>query len=1048
MPNLEEYTIGWICAINTEFVAARAFLDESHGKPEGVAQNDDNNYALGRMGQHNVVIAVLPKGEYGTTTAATVARNMVHSFPNVRVGLMVGIAGGAPSENHDIRLGDIVVSSRSGGKGGVFQYDYGKSMQNGSFVETGALNQPPQVLLAAVNGLESDYAMDGHQLDSKIEEALKRYPRLRKSHSRPPGISDRLYQPNVTHPPDSTSDCLQDCSDDPAQLVPRRQRSEFDDDPAIHFGLIASGNQVIKNAQIRDKLAADKGVLCFEMEAAGLMNHFPCLVVRGICDYSDTHKNKSWQGFASMVAAAYAKDLLAYDHITQGPERIALHFFFDFSDDRKQTLDNMLRALVLQLYVFQPKSIPELEDLFKRCNEGRDQPDSVALSDCLLRVFSGSPQTYVFLDALDECSERGRLLKWIKEFVAVPDLDHVKLIMTARPEAEFNQQIIPLIQDINCFSLQTESMNADIQSFVQSSLKERPGFEKWTSAPSTLQRISDEIGTKADGMFRWAACQLDSLESCIDHDEIVSILSCLPRTLNETYERILERIPNHRKDKSTRLLKFLVFSSRPFTLEAAVDIVAVRPQGFEIRDRMFIPRDILKPCPSLISIGKNAKTNRTSVQLAHFSVREYLLSAQDGFQKVSASVSILNTCIAYFWSVREAAIECAENLRSQNLGRSFMAESTAKIQIAQKFPLLEFVVLEWINLAHLTGEPDDIAEKAATILQDSRGYALWRDWKNPLETYRLAPWEQCGLYFACRKGLRRTARVLMLRNVDVDTRHGCMGALQGASSSGLQDIVEQLLARLSEFTAHEKVYGGALQLASQEGHVEVVKLLLSHGADTHSRKNEFCHHPALVGAAERGHREVVELLLDNGADINICDEYDDALSAASMNGFLETVEVLLKRGADVNIHSGEAIPRASRKGYDGIVKLLLDYGADVNAFSPDFGENAILSSLRNGHLNIATRLVNHGADVNVRSDDSILESFAWPWNTPLLIASARGYVDFTRLLLRHGADVNVQNQSGNALTAATLADQNRDEIIQLLLDNGAVLAIMSQGGIR
>ncbi|KAF4903210.1 hypothetical protein CGCVW01_v013148 [Colletotrichum viniferum] len=277
MPNLEEYTIGWICAINTEFVAARAFLDESHGKPEGVAQNDDNNYALGRMGQHNVVIAVLPKGEYGTTTAATVARNMVHSFPNVRIGLMVGIAGGAPSENHDIRLGDIVVSSRSGGKGGVFQYDYGKSMQNGSFVETGALNQPPQVLLAAVNGLESDYAMDGHQLDFKIEEALKRYPRLRKSHSRPPGISDRLYQPNVTHPSDSTSDCLQACSNDPVHLVPRHQRSEYDDNPAIHFGLIASGNQVIKNAQVRDKLAAEKEVLCFEMEAAGLMNHFPCV---------------------------------------------------------------------------------------------------------------------------------------------------------------------------------------------------------------------------------------------------------------------------------------------------------------------------------------------------------------------------------------------------------------------------------------------------------------------------------------------------------------------------------------------------------------------------------------------------------------------------------------------------------------------------------------------------------------------------------------------------------------------------------------------------
>jgi nucleoside phosphorylase len=66
----------------------------------------------------------------------------------------------------------------------------------------------------------------------------------------------------------------------------------------------------MKDAMIRDTLAKEKGVMCFEMEAAGLMNHFPCLVVRGICDYSDSHKNKQWQGYAAMTAAAYAKDLL------------------------------------------------------------------------------------------------------------------------------------------------------------------------------------------------------------------------------------------------------------------------------------------------------------------------------------------------------------------------------------------------------------------------------------------------------------------------------------------------------------------------------------------------------------------------------------------------------------------------------------------------------------------------------------------------------------------------------------------------------------------
>jgi nucleoside phosphorylase len=85
---------------------------------------------------------------------------------------------------------------------------------------------------------------------------------------------------------------------------------EDEDNPAIHYGLIASANRLMKDAVLRDKLAKDKNVLCFEMEAAGLMNLFPCLVIRGICDYSDLHKNDEWRGYAAMAAAAYAKDLL------------------------------------------------------------------------------------------------------------------------------------------------------------------------------------------------------------------------------------------------------------------------------------------------------------------------------------------------------------------------------------------------------------------------------------------------------------------------------------------------------------------------------------------------------------------------------------------------------------------------------------------------------------------------------------------------------------------------------------------------------------------
>jgi nucleoside phosphorylase len=310
MPHPNDYTVGWICAINTEYVAAQTFLDEEHEGPEYVSPNDNNDYTLGRLGKHNVVIAVLPDGEYGTASAASVARDMLHSFPNVRIGLMVGIDGGAPSQEHDIRLGDIVVSSSSDGKGAVFQYDFGKTIQGQSFQYTRFLDQPPTVLRTAVNGIKAQYKRKGHRLEEAINRILKENPRLWQEYKRPDPSSDRLYQSGVIHPRHNDSSCVTVCGDDSSNFVWRSERTKEEDNPAIHYGLIASANKLMKDASVRDTLAAEKDILCFEMEAAGLMNHFPCLVIRGVCDYSDSHKNKEWQGYAAMAAAAYPKDLL------------------------------------------------------------------------------------------------------------------------------------------------------------------------------------------------------------------------------------------------------------------------------------------------------------------------------------------------------------------------------------------------------------------------------------------------------------------------------------------------------------------------------------------------------------------------------------------------------------------------------------------------------------------------------------------------------------------------------------------------------------------
>ncbi|CAI4213647.1 unnamed protein product [Parascedosporium putredinis] len=287
----EQYTVGWICAIHPEYVSAQAVLDNTHEAPEFRHDQDNNNYTLGSIGKHHVVIATLPSGEYGLVSAASVARDMLRSFPNVKIGLMVGLGGGAPSDRHDIRLGDVVVSVPGEGEGGVMQYDYGRTIQHQAFQQISHLNKPPAF---------------GNAIDEMINDLLQKARRLRKLYSRPAQSTDQLYNTSDTHAHNDITSCTEECGDP----ISRPQRTEDDDNPAIHYGLIASANQLMKDAITRDKLATEKGVLCFEMEAAGLMNHFPCLVIRGICDYSDTHKNKDWQGYAALAAAIYAQQLL------------------------------------------------------------------------------------------------------------------------------------------------------------------------------------------------------------------------------------------------------------------------------------------------------------------------------------------------------------------------------------------------------------------------------------------------------------------------------------------------------------------------------------------------------------------------------------------------------------------------------------------------------------------------------------------------------------------------------------------------------------------
>ena len=305
----EDYTIGWICALPLEMTAARAMLDEEHLMLP-VPASDHNVYKLGSIYSHNVVIVCLPAGVYGLTSATAVGLSMRSTFPNsVNMPLMVGIGGGVPSKTHDIRLGDVVVSHPSPESPAVKQYDYGKTIENGMLECRGTLNKPAHGLLNAVASLRAQHDLYAPQTPLNISTALNKYSLLQHRY---PGVTeDILYEPGCEHVVE-TSVC-EVCG--PLKQVIRSPRLSIA--PIVHYGSIASGNQVIKHARTRDRLAQQHGILCFEMEAAGLMDYLLCLVIRGISDYCDSYKHKQFQGYAALAAAAYAKELLSIIPVKQ-----------------------------------------------------------------------------------------------------------------------------------------------------------------------------------------------------------------------------------------------------------------------------------------------------------------------------------------------------------------------------------------------------------------------------------------------------------------------------------------------------------------------------------------------------------------------------------------------------------------------------------------------------------------------------------------------------------------------------------------------------------
>lgn len=308
-PAPEQIHVAVFCALSLEADAVDAVFDEHWDDYDALyskAPGDSNAYTLGIIGRHNVVLVHL--STMGKVTSAAAATQCRSTFPNIELALIVGVCGVTPftPEGGEIVLGDAIISD------GVIQHDLGHRFPT-RFARKRTLSDSlgrPNVeirsLLAKLRVLWVREALQkkaGHYL-----HRLQSQPRLSAQY---PGVDhDRLFDAADRHIGESGTCDEVGCSGQP--IIRHRLQKIQEYQPSVHFGLIASGDTVMKSGEARDSISKQEGVIAFEMESAGVWDNFPCIVIKSACNYADSHKSKGWQRYGAATAAAYMRALLDY----------------------------------------------------------------------------------------------------------------------------------------------------------------------------------------------------------------------------------------------------------------------------------------------------------------------------------------------------------------------------------------------------------------------------------------------------------------------------------------------------------------------------------------------------------------------------------------------------------------------------------------------------------------------------------------------------------------------------------------------------------------
>ncbi|GMF75401.1 unnamed protein product [Aspergillus oryzae] len=1056
-PPREEFQIGWICALPVEAAAAKEMLDESFGILDEQDIRDPNIYTLGRIGKHYIVIACLPAGQYGHTAATMVANNMIRTFSkSLRVGLMVGVGGGIPSTASDIRLGDIVISCPTGTCGGVLQYDTGKVGAGGKFTRTGSLNSPPRSLLAAVSAMRTAELTDDPHFPEYLRSAIGRTRRTQEAFARPDQQSDRLFQIEHDHPVagDNCDACLREWEE---------TRSEREDNkPHLHHGIVASGSSVIKHGWTREQLRMQTGALCFETEAAGLMLDFPCIVIRGICDYSDSHKNKQWQGYAALAAASYTKELLGYlpkGQVSQ--ESLATNVcrsLENLNENVKGTNERLDKAYDQRERHYTEQTVRTLtaqqkkcHQVFKICNYEQQKdinPNRIpgtcqwALQNlCYLRWWDSCCNDLLWISADPGCGKSVLAKSLIDDDFQACSSTVSVCYFFFKDNEEQNDLATALCTILHqLFSQQPSLLQHAVSSW------ERNG-EKLRQETSELWRIL--LTATSDPTSPKTICVLDALDECrpVDQNRLIQWLKDFH---NQT-----------RSSTQKNWLKFLV-TSRPYddiqnNFKSITDSFPhIHLQGEQENDQIHKEIDLVvnikvKELATISSLSTDVE-QQLRYQLLQMEHRTYLWlylaiddirnrfqesldptevsielipsSVNEAYERILARVPLnqVNTVRLILQIIVSARrpLTIQEMGMALGIGRSSRSQTAAKARInpgilvqrvRRLCGLFVFVNNSKIYLIHQTAR-EFLVKRNIAHKPSSRYSFQWQDAERTMSQICIRYLGMDDLE-ANQEQTESDIQCFLSYSAEYWADH-----VRGMSSSQQQEMVDLVHGVYSTTTGRYRMWFPIFWKS--------VGLFDGYHARRSLPKLDAVHL-----AAFNGHSHVLRLIITS--EENTINKKDStgatALMWASYNGYYEAVEMLLSKGADINAQGRQyetALQVACCRGHDQVVQILLEKGANIHHFSGKYG-NALQAASLGGHDRIVQMILEKGAYVNISGGYG---------GTALQYACLGGHDQVVQILLEKGANIHhFSGKYGNALQAASLG--GHDRIVQMLLERGA-----------